>query len=202
MPRQQPTHQISSGGNIDDSQFSTLSRLPCQICGKTSHQALDCFHRMDFAYQGCHPPTQLATMVSQTNMLLEDQQWLSDSGANAHITNELENLFIQEPFQGHDYVAVGNGSGLVIAYTGSFTLLFSTSLNSSFKLRDILHCPATSTNLLSIQKFCKDNNCFFILTASHFFVKDNQTMAILLEGKSENDLYPMRLQKTLFKHNC
>jgi hypothetical protein len=156
---------------------------------------------MDYAYQGPHPPTQLAAMVSQTNMSLEDQQWLVDNGANAHITNELENLSIQEPFQGHDSVAVGNGAGLVITNTSSSTLLSSTSLNSSFKLKDILHCPAASTNLLFIQKFCKDNNCFFILTASHFFVKDNQTMAILLEGKSENGLYPMRLQKTLFKHN-
>jgi len=30
---------------------------PCQICGKFYHQALDCFHRMDHAFQGRHPPT-------------------------------------------------------------------------------------------------------------------------------------------------
>ena len=26
-----------------------------------SHQALDCFHGIDFAYQGRHPPSQFAT---------------------------------------------------------------------------------------------------------------------------------------------
>lgn len=32
-------------------QSSTLSnRVPCQICGRNNHQALDCFHRMDFVY--------------------------------------------------------------------------------------------------------------------------------------------------------
>jgi hypothetical protein len=39
--------------------FSSNSpgRVPCQICGKSSHQALDCFHRMDYSFQGRHPPS-------------------------------------------------------------------------------------------------------------------------------------------------
>jgi hypothetical protein len=194
----------SSGPAYSSSGPGSSSRPPCQIYGKTSHQALDCFHRMDYAYQGRHPPPQLAAMVAQHNTALEDQQWFADSGANAHITNELENLAIQQPFQGPDSVVVGNGDGLVIENTGSSTLLSTTSPYSTppFKLKDILHCPAASTNLFSIQKFCKDNACFFILTDSHFYVKDNQTWEILLEGWSENGLYPLRFQKTLFKLNC
>jgi hypothetical protein len=48
---------------------------------------------MNYSYQGRHPPPQLAAMAAQTNALYdEDQEWLADSGANAHITNELENL--------------------------------------------------------------------------------------------------------------
>jgi hypothetical protein len=31
-------------------------------------------------------------MVAHINSELEDQQWLADSGASDHITNELENL--------------------------------------------------------------------------------------------------------------
>jgi hypothetical protein len=42
---------------------------------------------MDYAYQGKHPPTQLAAMAAQTNIELDDQQWFADSGANSHITN-------------------------------------------------------------------------------------------------------------------
>ena len=38
-------------------------RPSCQICGKSGHQALDCYHRMNFAYQGKHPPTKLAWLV-------------------------------------------------------------------------------------------------------------------------------------------
>jgi hypothetical protein len=49
---------------------------------------------MDFTYQGRHPPLQLAAMVAQTNAISEDPEWFADSGANAHITNNLNNLTI------------------------------------------------------------------------------------------------------------
>jgi hypothetical protein len=124
------------------------TRAPCQICGKTSHQALDCFHRMDYSYQGRHPPPQLAAMAAQTNATLDEQEWLADSGANAHITNELGNLTIQQPFENNETVAVGNGSALTIDNSGS-ALIHSS--NSDFKLHNVLHCPNASANLLSIQ---------------------------------------------------
>jgi hypothetical protein len=178
--------------------FNNSNRVPCQICGKTNHQALDCFHRMDYSFQGRHPSSQLAAMMAQTNSEIEDQQWFADSGANAHITNELEHLSIQQPFQGKESVAVGNGAGLEITHTGSKIL---NSYNYQFHLKNILHCPQAATNLLSIQKFCQDNSCYFILTASHYFVKDIKTHAILLEGRSENGLYPLRLRNSSFKNN-
>jgi hypothetical protein len=179
-----------------ESNPSKPPRAPCQICGKTSHQALDCFHRMDFSYQGRHPPTQLAAMAAQTNAIHEDPEWFGDSGANAHITNNLNNLTIQQPFEGNDTVEVGNGSGLNIDNAGS-TLLHTP--NSVFQLNKLLHCPNASANLISIQRFCVDNHCYFILTASHFFVKDLITKATLLEGKTENGLYPMRFKGSSLK---
>jgi hypothetical protein len=77
------------------------NKVPCQICGKLSHQALDCYHRMDFSYQGRHPPSQLAAMAAHTQGPTETEQpWYLDSGANHHITSELENLTLQQPYQG------------------------------------------------------------------------------------------------------
>jgi hypothetical protein len=172
------------------------ARAPCQICGKTNHNALDCFHRMDYSYQGRHPPNQLAAMVAHTNTTIDEQEWLADSGANTHVTNELNNLTLQQPFQGRDSVVVGNGAGLAIENTGSS--IFQPSqpcFKSDFHFNDILHCPKASTNLLSIQKFCHDNHCYFKLTSTHFFVKDIKTGAILLAGRSENGLYPMRFRR-------
>jgi hypothetical protein len=137
-------------------------------------------------------------MVAHINSEIEDQQWLADSGANAHITNELEHLSVQQPFKGNDSVAVGNGAGLQIENTGSTIL---NSANYHFHLKNILHCPHAATKLISIQKFCQDNSCYFILTASHYFVKDIRTHAILLEGRSEHGLYPLRFRGSSFTNN-
>jgi hypothetical protein len=87
-------------------------------------------------------------------------------------------------------VAVGNGSGLQIQNTGSFT--FHT-LFSHVVLKVILHSPKVSANPLSTNRFCIDNNCYFILTGSYYFVKDILTRATLLEGPSETSLYPIYL---------
>jgi hypothetical protein len=166
-----------------------LSKPPCQICGKNGHQALDCFHRMDFAYQGRHPPSQLAAMVAKTSSN-GDQTWLADSAANNHITDDMNNLQISAPYQGGDEVAVGNGSGLSISHIGSFVISQSSS---QINLKSVLYCPTAAANLLSIQKFCKDNNCCFKLTSAYFVVKDNLSGRTLLQGPSRNGLYPIRL---------
>jgi hypothetical protein len=185
-----------TAANPVESNLSKPPRTPCQICGKTSHQALDCFHMMDFTYQGRHPPSQLAAMAAQTNAVSEDPEWFANSGANAHITNNLNNLTIQQPFEGNDTVEVGNGSGLTIDNVGSALL---HTPNSVFHLNKLLHCPNASANLISIQRFCVDNHCYFILTATHFFVKDMLTKATLLEGKTENGLYPLRFKGSSLK---
>jgi hypothetical protein len=196
-----PTTRFSNSKSLQQHQphtntphFLNTTQAPCQICGKSSHQALDCFHRMNYSFQGKHPPLQLAAMAAQSNAFYdEDQEWLVDSGANAHITNDLEKLTIQQPFEGNEMVAVGNGAGLKIDNSCAI-LLHNPSASSKFHLKNVLHCPNASANLLSIQKFCSDNDCHFILTSTHFFVKDNLTKATLLEGRSENGLYPLRFK--------
>ncbi|KAJ4973358.1 hypothetical protein NE237_006532 [Protea cynaroides] len=35
----------------------------CQICRRIAHLAINCYHRMDYAYQGRHPPEKLVAMV-------------------------------------------------------------------------------------------------------------------------------------------
>jgi hypothetical protein len=96
-------------------------------------------------------------------------------------------------------VGVGNGAGLYVKGIGSSFVHCkpSNSFNpSQFLLKDILHCPNASANLLSINKFCIDNNCWFALTGSNFIVKDNLTGAVLLQRPSENGMYPIPLHHT------
>jgi hypothetical protein len=158
---------------------------------------------MDYSYQGRHPPTQLAAMVAQTNNTVEEQEWVANSGANTHVTNELNNLNIQQPFQGRDSIAVGNGARLAIENTGSSSLIPSNSkFQTDFRLNDILHCPKAFASLLSIQKFCNDNHYYFKLTSTHFFVKDIRTRVIHLAGKSKDGLYPLQFKRAFSNNKC
>ncbi|XP_059455013.1 probable metal-nicotianamine transporter YSL5 [Corylus avellana] len=45
-------------------------------------------------------------MVSQSNDLQDEDEWLADSGANTHVTIDLENLTLQQPYQGDETVAI------------------------------------------------------------------------------------------------
>ncbi|CAL8150773.1 unnamed protein product [Prunus armeniaca] len=66
---------------------SMNTRLVCQICGKPGHPALDCYQRMNLAYEGRIPA----------------------KGANAHVTHELQNLVNPKEYTGNDNVG-GVGS--------------------------------------------------------------------------------------------
>uniref|UniRef100_A0A2N9F281 CCHC-type domain-containing protein n=1 Tax=Fagus sylvatica TaxID=28930 RepID=A0A2N9F281_FAGSY len=99
-------------------QKSDGSRPQCQICGKPGHQALDCYHRMDFAYQGRHPPAKLAAMASTSNGAQGGDTWLTDTGATDHLTANMNNLQVQTPYKGTDQVAVGNGQSIPINNIG------------------------------------------------------------------------------------
>jgi hypothetical protein len=128
--------------------------------------------------------------------LYDDQEWYADSSAKAHITNDVDNLHLQQPFQNFDTIAVGNDYTLAIANSGSATL---HSPCSDFSLKHVLHCSKAAVNLISIQCFCLDNDCYFILTSTRYYILDMQIQALLLEGKSENGMYPIRRGKKSHK---
>ena len=79
------------------------------------------------------------------------------------------------------------------------SIIFNSG-QSTFHLNKILHFPQAATNLISINQFCLDNNCYFILTATDFIVKENLIGRILLHGVVENDLYPLAGCKTSHKN--
>ncbi|GJS78280.1 hypothetical protein Tco_0728161 [Tanacetum coccineum] len=86
--------------------------------------------------------------------------WHSDTGANSHVTPNLEAMDNLEAYYGDDALHVGN---------------------------EISH------NLLSVQKFCHDNDVFFEFHTSYFVVKDESTHTTLLTGPSKHGLYTITL---------
>ncbi|GKB10890.1 gag/pol polyprotein [Tanacetum coccineum] len=70
-----------------------------------------------------------------------------------------------------------------------------------FSLKNILHVPEISHNLLYVLKFCHDNDVFFEFYTSYFVVKDESTHTTLLTGPSKHGLYTITLpqQKSINK---
>lgn len=168
------------------------NRIPCQICHRLGHTALNRFNRMNYNYQGRHPPAQLAVMVASQNLAaiaspnhsptvifpahqpsgfpaLASSQWLADSGCNTHITADLSNLSVASEYSGDNHVSVGNGQNLPISHTGHGLLRTPSSV---FSLSNLFYVPHIATNLLSIHQLCFDNNCTVLFDIDYFLFQD------------------------------
>ena len=81
-----PLHSLKSQSK---SNFQQGQRLVCYIYGKNGYTALDCYHRMNFAYQGRHPSANLASMAASSMVANSgshpNQNWLTDTCAFDHI---------------------------------------------------------------------------------------------------------------------
>jgi hypothetical protein len=111
--------------------------------------------------------------------------WFPDTCANHHVTSNLTSITSSEPYLGNDHLHVGNGKGLIILNIAHSKIC---SPNNTFTLSNILHILNITKPLLSVQKFCLENNVFefhYFL----FYVKDLMKKEVLLSGRSRDDLY-------------
>jgi hypothetical protein len=129
-------------------------------------------------------------VVEANTTYLNQYQWYANNGANLHVTSNIANLATSQPYKGDDFMSVGNMTGLTISHTSNASI---KTVSSTIALNSVVYCPQTSIHLLSINKFCKDNNVLFELTSSAFSMKDILTGDTLLTGPSDNELYPINL---------
>lgn len=184
--------------NRSNNNLQNIGRRFCQICKRFGHEALDCFHRMDYSYQGHHPPAQLSAMAANYNTgnnASDSSVWLADSGCNAHVAHDASLLTSADPCTSDSQIAVGDGQGISIQHTGKGLL---PTPNFTFQLPSIFHAPSMAANLLSVHKLCLDNHCSVIFTADPFKICDLLTHKVLFQGPSKNDLYPLPSSSTLY----
>jgi hypothetical protein len=177
---------FSPSSSHPNNQFSS-SRPSCQIYYKMGHTALNCYHRMDFAFQGKHPPTKLAAMAFSSNAS-SSNCWILDIGATDHFTPDLANIQQAKEYNGNDGVTVGNGQTLPISHIGNAQLRASKHI---LHLRHALRVPNMQSNLLSVFKYCKDNNCSFLFDATKFSIQDIHSGRVLYKVLNEAGLYPI-----------
>jgi hypothetical protein len=164
--------QGQAGGNTNGA-----PRPACQICNKVGHSAIRCYQRYNHAYNDDEPSTNHATTGYNV-----DPSWYMDTGATDHITSDLDRLAIRDVYNGNGRVHVGNRAGLHISHVLHGTL---NTTAKSLALRDILHAPSITKNLISAHKLTKDKNVFIEIHPYHFAVKDQESKRRVLQGRCQ-----------------
>jgi len=117
-----------------------------------------------------------------------DTNWYMDTGATGHITGELDRLTVRDRYNGGDQVHTASGSGMKIDHIGHSTLCFPSS---QIHLKNVLHVPQASKNLVSVNRITRDNNVFLEFHPDRFLIKDQETKTTLHQGRCEHGLYPL-----------
>ena len=149
---------------------------------------------MNYAYQGRQPPAKLAAIASAANPSQPPASWptqttwISDSGATDHFTLDINNLPDCSSYTNSQQVFIGNGQQLPISNIGNAQLYTFSYL---FNLKKLLHVPSMASHLLSVNRFCCDNNCAFYFDADIFRIQDRPIGKPLYTGLSKDGLYPI-----------
>ena len=161
---------------------SPWENVTCQICNKEGHRATDCWSRYD---EDGDDDEEKEVHAASYGV---DTNWYPDTGATHHITSELNNLTVRDPYQGRDKVNTASGQGMDIRHVGHS--IIHTHVQN-FHLNNILHVPNASKNLLSVHKLTYDNRVFIEFHPSFFFIKDQVTKKIIHRGQCVGGLYPL-----------
>ncbi|CAL9013532.1 unnamed protein product [Prunus brigantina] len=161
--------------------------LSVRSAASEGHEALDCYRRSKYVYQGFSPPASLTAMLAQTSFS-PDVVWIADSGASHHMVPHMTTMDFSSPCTSSDQVRVGNGEGLCIDHIGSAHIPTTTS---SMSLSSVFHAPQLTANLLSTYHLCRDNNCRMIFDQFGFSIQDKVTNRVLFHSKSDHGLYPI-----------
>ena len=136
--------KCESGHNNQLSNSRKNSPVICQFCEKKGHVALDCYKIKCMLGLPVPPKANIATTKNNHKT---KPNCLLDIGASHHVTVDLNNLNIRQPYKGPDDIIIGDGSGLHITHTGNSTL--STPSNSS-SLSNVLCVPTIKQNLILV----------------------------------------------------
>ena len=87
--------------------------------------------------------------------------WIIDSGATDHMTPHSSYFSSYTTSSGNQHITVANGSHNPVTGCGNI------HLQPSLHLKNVLHVPSLSNNLLSIHKITQDLNCAVTFFHSH-----------------------------------
>ncbi|CAA7035750.1 unnamed protein product [Microthlaspi erraticum] len=196
---QSPQQPWNNNNNQQRGQRPYLGR--CQICGVQGHSARRCPQLPTMQQPASRallptPPQPPAPWLPRANFAASSQQspqLVLDTGATHHITSDLNNLTLHQPYTGGEEVIIGDGNGLPISQTGFVSLPSNTK---PFSLSNVLYVPDIKKNLISVYRLCNTNQVSVKFFPAHFQVKDLNSGVPLLQGRTNEELYEWPIMKS------
>jgi hypothetical protein len=102
-------------------------------------------------------PNSRHVATTAVNSYTVDPNWYTNIGATDYITGELEKLALWEKYHGAKQTHTANGAGMGIFHVCETTI---HTQHHDLKLKNILHVPQATKNLVSVHCFTPDNNVF------------------------------------------
>ncbi|GAU12277.1 hypothetical protein TSUD_141850 [Trifolium subterraneum] len=145
----------------------------CQWCNIKGHVLSQCQNFRQQHPSVPPPPRNSHTHTGQVQVNTAtagplQQDFLVDSGATHHITNDLDNLALHHPYTGPDSLFMGNGSGLNITHSGTLLL-------NDLSLSNALCVPSMKQKIISVSKLTQQTNSAVVFMPNSFYVKNLQT---------------------------
>ena len=112
--------------------------------------------------------------------------WILDSGATDHMTHNPNQFKTYLPCPSNRKIVVADGTTTTVSSIGN------VQVTSNLVLKNVLHVPQLSTNLVSIQKLTQDLSCRVIFDASFCEFQDQGSGRKIGLAKEHNGLYFLR----------
>jgi hypothetical protein len=109
-------HQNNNNRSTSPTLQNGENRVVCQFCDKPNHTAKVCYRIKGFPKRNGPKPR---ANVVRNQAATQHGDWIMDTGASHHISQDMQQLTLANSYPGADRVIVGDGTGLNITHTGN-----------------------------------------------------------------------------------
>ncbi|KAJ0045254.1 hypothetical protein Pint_04212 [Pistacia integerrima] len=113
--------------------------------------------------------------------------WVTNFGAIDHMTHSSHKFLTYHPCPSKQKVSIFDGSLATIANQGDIIL------SPSITLKNVLHVPKLSINLVSIHQLIIDLNCIMVFSLISCIFRDQVTKRVIGHAKVRQGLYYLKL---------
>ena len=180
-----PLHESDDNEQRNDSNMEDMLQKFTQFI--RANQKTDS-HFANMSYFGDFAGMHLSLLNSLRSDQFNKDTWILDTGATAHMCANLSSLNKISLVSKYTPVFLPDSTIKSVTHTGMIVL------NPSLTLKNILHVPGFTCNLLSVKALAASANIAFIFYSTHCVLQDLETGKVLAYGKVVGNLYVLDIK--------